>query len=114
MPDHHRLKLAAVLIGAASVLSLAVGTATAETPDASRGLAVAKKWCASCHLVHSGQKGPVTDAAPTFQSIVANRKITLDRIRGILNDPHSKMPTNVLSRRDVNDLVEHFRRQRQP
>ena len=114
MSVRHKVRVAGALIGAVSCLSLAAGTATAETPDAGRGLTAAKKWCASCHLVHSGQKGPVTDAAPTFESIAANRKVSLARIRGILNNPHSKMPTNVLSRRDVNDLVEYFRRRRQP
>lgn len=110
----HRVKVAGAFVGAMSCLSLAGAATAAEPPDAGRGLALAKKWCASCHLVHTGQKGPVTDAAPTFQSIVANRKATLARIRGILNNPHSKMPTNVLSRRDVDDLVEYFRKRRQP
>lgn len=109
-----RMKVVGAFIGAMSCLSFAGGVAAVEPPNAARGLAVAKKWCASCHLVHTGQKGPVTDAAPTFQSIVANRKATLARIRGILNNPHSKMPTNVLSRRDVDDLVEYFRKRRQP
>ena len=114
MSVRRRLQVATVLIGAASGSSLGAGSAAAETADAGRGLAVAKKWCAACHLVSGSQKGPATDAAPTFGSIAANRKVSLARIRGILNNPHSKMPTNVLSRRDVNDIVEHFKKLRQP
>ena len=73
-----------------------------------RGLAAARKWCAGCHVVAEQQRRPATDAAPPFAEIANNPKVSRDRLRGILIRPHSRMPTGVLTRDDIRDLLAYF------
>ena len=97
---------------AACLLALTAVPAAAQTPDPGRGRDVALRWCARCHVVAKDQKKPAIDAAPTFAEIAANPRMTRARLLAILGSPHSKMPTQVLTRRDIGDVISYIESQK--
>jgi mono/diheme cytochrome c family protein len=97
---------------AAGLLALAAAPAAAQTPDPARGRDVALRWCARCHVVSTDQKKPAIDAAPTFAEIATNPNMTRARLLAILGSPHSKMPTQVLTRRDIRDVISYIESQK--
>jgi len=89
-----RLFLAASMI-------LACGPALAA--DASNGERLAKRWCASCHIVSADQTRGA-DNVPPFATIAKKPGFTADKIAHFLMDPHPKMPDMQLSRTEARDL----------
>jgi mono/diheme cytochrome c family protein len=75
--------------------------------DAAHGRTIAERWCASCHLVTSGQKTASADV-PSFAD-VATRRTDAKALRNFLVDPHPKMPNMHLSRREIDDIVAYIR-----
>ena len=94
----------------ALAIMAAVGhQASAQTLEpAKRGQAVAQKWCSGCHVVAEGQRREATDAVPPFAELANDPKLSETRLRGILLRPHGKMPTGVLTRDDIGDLLAYF------
>ena len=82
--------------------------AWAETANPARGKAAAARWCGQCHLVSPDQTRTATDAAPPFAELANNPGMTRTRLLSILGNPHGRMPTGVLSRRDINDVIAHI------
>ncbi len=74
--------------------------------DAEHGGAIARRWCAACHLVAPDQKKASADVAPFAE--VARTK-TNAQIADFLTDPHPKMPDMQLSRSEIADLVAYIR-----
>lgn len=72
----------------------------------SPGLAVARAWCSSCHIVEPGAKG--SDAAPPFVAIANDPKRTRARIEAWLHDPHPPMPQLNLSRPDIAAISDYI------
>jgi len=77
--------------------------------DPAHGGAIAKRWCAACHVVASDQKTAQADA-PSF-SDVAKRRTDDKELSVFLADPHPKMPDMHLSRREIEDIVAYIRTQ---
>jgi len=92
-----------VLIVAAAALS---GPA-ALAADADHGADLAKRWCASCHLVEAGQKQASADIA-SFAAIAAKSDFTAEKLAFFLLDPHPKMPNFPLSRIEAADLAAYI------
>ncbi len=96
-------RLAEVLV----VAAVAFGGPPALAADASHGAELAKRWCASCHLVDSGQKQASTDAPP-FDAIAHKSDFTAEKVAFFLLDPHPKMPNFPLSRNEAGDLAAYI------
>lgn len=96
------LHLMAVLFatGAASPVS------AQQAPDAARGLALARQWCAACHVVEPGGHG--ADNATAFPTVAAAPATTRENIVTFLGAPHGGMPDPGLTRRDAADIAEHI------
>jgi mono/diheme cytochrome c family protein len=78
-------------------------TAEALPADAAHGEALARRWCASCHIVANDQ-ARAADNAPAFASIAKMPRFSPERIAQFLMDPHPKMPDMQLSRDETRDL----------
>jgi mono/diheme cytochrome c family protein len=82
-------------------------TPEAFARDATRGRAIAERWCASCHLVGPGQSQAASDP-PSFGSIAQRTPSELDALAGFLADPHPPMPKLSLSREEIRDLLAYI------
>jgi mono/diheme cytochrome c family protein len=96
-------RLAQVSVVAVTALSGPVALAA----DANHGAEIAKRWCASCHLVDAGQKQASTDAPP-FDAIAHKTDFTPEKVAFFLLDPHPKMPNFPLSRNEAGDLAAYI------
>lgn len=86
-----------------------LGLSPAYAADASNGERLAQRWCASCHVISSSQKGPVTEAPP-FASIAKSPDFSAAKVALFLLDPHPKMPNMTLSRNEAGDLAAFIAR----
>jgi mono/diheme cytochrome c family protein len=88
-------------------LLLLWSTAPVEAGDAKHGAVIAKRWCASCHVVASDQTTAKVDAPP-FSDIAARRSSD-KALAAFLTDPHPKMPDMSLTRKEIDDIVSYIR-----
>jgi mono/diheme cytochrome c family protein len=89
------------------VLGTWLDASTANAADAAHGADLAKRWCASCHLVESDQKQANSDV-PTFAAIAQQADFTPEKIAFFLLDPHPKMPNFSLTRSESSDLAAYI------
>ena len=82
-------------------LSAALPSPTAAAADAAHGEQLAKRWCASCHVVASGQTHGA-DNAPAFATKTSG--FSEDKIMRFLMAPHPKMPDMQIGRGEAKDL----------
>ncbi|PPD46479.1 MAG: cytochrome C [Methylocystis sp.] len=75
--------------------------------DAQKGGAIAKRWCASCHVVARDQTSADADA-PSFADI-ARRRPDKKQIANFLINPHPPMPDMHLSRKEIDDITTYIR-----
>ncbi len=92
--------------GAMAFLLLTASPLGAFAADAANGGAIAKRWCAACHLVSSDQARANTDV-PSFASL-AHKKQRPEKLEAFLSAPHPKMPDMSLSRSEIDDLVAYI------
>jgi len=96
---------------AAAAIALTT-SAGALAADANHGETLAKRWCASCHIVASDQtRGE--DNVPPFATIARLPGFDANAIARFLMDPHPKMPDMQLSRDEAEDLAAYIVRQGQ-
>ena len=84
---------------------MAAGAATAAD-STDRGKEVADRICAACHIVSSAKGG--TDAVPTFDEIVNEKRRSTSYLRGFLLMPHLTMPDFQLTVQQIDDVVAYF------
>ena len=101
------------------LLAGSVGTTTAQDerkpvpkPDAEKGLALAQRWCAGCHVV-SRDQSKATDAAPSFPALSKRADFSAEQLAFFLLDPHPAMPKMTLTRDEARDLVAYITRLRE-
>jgi mono/diheme cytochrome c family protein len=75
--------------------------------DAEHGAVLAKRWCATCHLVENGQKQASADVL-SFAAIAAKSDFNPEKVAFFLLDPHPKMPNFPLSRNEAADLAAYI------
>jgi mono/diheme cytochrome c family protein len=75
--------------------------------DAAHGEQLAKRWCASCHIV-SPDQAHGADNAPAFATIAKIPGFGPDAIAKFLMDPHPKMPDMQLGRDEAKDLAAYI------
>ena len=75
--------------------------------DANHGGELARRWCATCHLVDKDQKQASADVAP-FAVIAHRSDFTAEKLAFFLLDPHPKMPNFPLSRNEAADIAAYI------
>jgi len=89
---------------------LIVTSALAEgafAADANKGETLAKRWCATCHVVASDQKR-ANGQAPPFSSVGKMPDLDSGKLALFLLLPHPKMPDMNLSRAEAADLAAYI------
>ena len=110
LPAHRfsrTLPLGLFAAAVAGAILFAAPPAARAAADIAKGEAIAKRWCASCHLVAADQARATTDV-PSFAAI-ARKKDGARRLDAFLYAPHPKMPDMSLTREEVADLVGYIR-----
>jgi mono/diheme cytochrome c family protein len=75
--------------------------------DAANGERLARRWCASCHVVAADQKAASADV-PAFATIARTSGFNRDKLTFFLLDPHPKMPDMSLTRNEAGDLAAYI------
>jgi mono/diheme cytochrome c family protein len=98
----HRLVLL-VAVASGSLL----GGSMALAADADQGGVLARRWCASCHVVAGDQKRASADVPP-FATIAQKPDFSEAKIAAFLLEPHPKMPNYALSRYEAADIAAYI------
>jgi mono/diheme cytochrome c family protein len=80
-----------------------VGSVAASAADPDHGQTLARRWCATCHVVAANQQRP-TGEAPPFATIAKRPDFDATRLANFLLDPHPKMPDMSLTRTEAADI----------
>ena len=88
-------------------VSSSAGISSAHAADAGHGGDLAKRWCASCHVVANGQTQASADV-PSFASVARKPDFSPERLAFFLLDPHPKMPNFPLSRTEAGDIAAYI------
>jgi mono/diheme cytochrome c family protein len=99
------INLPTFVVAVSVAATACVGPALAA--DARQGEALAKRWCATCHIVASDQTSG-NAATPTFASIAKRPGFTPAAVANFLRDPHPKMPDMALSRAETDDIAAYI------
>jgi mono/diheme cytochrome c family protein len=97
---HRHLRRICLLVAVAS----SVCASPALAADADHGADLARRWCASCHVVANGQIQASADV-PSFASVA---DFNSERLAFFLLDPHPKMPNFPLSRIEAGDIAAYI------
>jgi mono/diheme cytochrome c family protein len=91
-------------------LLVAIAGGGGAAADADKGGILAKRWCASCHVVAADQQRGSTSAAP-FSEIARQPGLDAAKLALFLLAPHPRMPDMSLSRSEAADLAAYIERQ---
>jgi mono/diheme cytochrome c family protein len=94
-------------IGLLLVVASSLGASSASAADANHGADLARRWCASCHVVADGQTQASADV-PSFVSVARRPEFSPERLAFFLLDPHPKMPDFPLSRTEASDIAAYI------
>jgi mono/diheme cytochrome c family protein len=89
------------------LLAAAIGSVAANAADPNHGQSLARRWCATCHVVAANQQRP-TGEAPPFAEIAKQTDFDATRLTNFLLNPHPKMPNMSLTRIEAADLVAYI------
>jgi len=89
------------------VVAAGLSGSLAMAADADHGAELARRWCATCHVVDAEQKLATTDAPP-FAAIARKSDFTPEKLAFFLLDPHPKMPNFPLNRYEAADLAAYI------
>jgi mono/diheme cytochrome c family protein len=96
-----RPRVAAAIFAFALLATLS--NSVAAPADPTNGERLAKRWCASCHIVSADQTRGA-DNVPSFAAIAKTPGFSAENIGQFLLDPHPKMPDMQLTRDEARDL----------
>ena len=102
-------RCAAALLSSLAVVTLAYEAAAS---DAANGERLARRWCASCHVVAADQRQGNTQAAP-FSEMAKIPGLDASKLALFLLAPHPPMPDMSLSRSEAADLAAYIESQDQ-
>jgi mono/diheme cytochrome c family protein len=86
---------------------LILSTATSYSADVEHGRDLAKRWCASCHVVSPDQQSASADVPP-FAAIADSPNFDPKRLAYFLLEPHPKMPQMAISRPAADDIAAYI------
>jgi mono/diheme cytochrome c family protein len=98
------------IVGLVCVSLLVAIAGGAAAADADKGGILAKRWCASCHVVAADQRRGSPSAAP-FSEIARQPGLDAAKLALFLLAPHPRMPDMSLSRSEAADLAAYIERQ---
>jgi len=101
------MTLATAALFAVALFSFEVAAQPRHAGDPEHGLDLAKRWCASCHVVSADQTQANADVPP-FATIAKIPDFSADRLAQFLLNPHPKMPELPLSRAAADDLTAYI------
>jgi mono/diheme cytochrome c family protein len=90
-----------------SATVLLLPAAPSYPADAVHGLDLAKRWCASCHVVSPEQQSASADVPP-FAAIANSTNFDPKRLAYFLLEPHPKMPQMAISRSAADDIAAYI------
>jgi mono/diheme cytochrome c family protein len=90
-----------------ALMATAFGIAAANAADPDHGQTLARRWCATCHVVAANQQR-ATGEAPPFAVIAKRTDFDATRLTNFLLEPHPKMPNMSLTRTEAADLVAYI------
>jgi mono/diheme cytochrome c family protein len=96
-------KVIPTLVAAIAVLNGSLAVAA----DADQGATLAKRWCATCHVVDGDQKQASADVPP-FAVIAQKPDFNPEKVAAFLIEPHPKMPNFPLSRSEAGDIAAYI------
>ncbi|HSL79003.1 MAG TPA: c-type cytochrome [Pseudolabrys sp.] len=96
---------------ALSLILTFVVSATAGAADALKGETLAKRWCATCHIVSSEQQRGTTQAPP-FSAVASKPDFNETALAYFLLTPHPRMPDMNLTRSEAVDLAAYIKTQK--
>ena len=76
--------------------------------DIARGQVLSEAWCSSCHLVSAADRTRASDGPPSFEAIARQPSTTSTGLRVYLQTPHPRMPNDVLSGTQTDDIVAYI------
>jgi mono/diheme cytochrome c family protein len=76
--------------------------------DPENGRRLADRWCSACHVVATGQQRASADVPP-FSTIARAPGFNAQRLAFFLLEPHPKMPSMSLSRKEATDIAEYIK-----
>ena len=88
-------------------VALALSTATCFSADAQHGHDLAKRWCASCHVVSPDQQSASADVPP-FAMIAQYPNFDPKQLAYFLLEPHPKMPQMALTGAAADDIAAYI------
>ena len=94
-------------IAALAIAAAILDGSAAKAADPDHGVVLAKRWCASCHLVEPEQKQADADV-PAFAAIARKSDFTPEKVAFFLLDPHPPMPNFQLSRNEAADIAAYI------
>jgi mono/diheme cytochrome c family protein len=94
-------------IGAAIIATAGLSGSLAMAADADHGAELAKRWCATCHLVDGDQKQASADVL-SFAATAHKPDFTPEKVAAFLLEPHPKMPNFPLSRNEAADIAAYI------
>jgi len=100
-------KRAAICIGLAAVLSIALAAVGGVSADPIAGQNLAGKWCTECHGIRADRLSPNL-AAPTFPELAAEPSITEYSLRALLRSPHETMPHITFTPDQMDDIINYI------
>ena len=86
-------------------------TGGAIAADVRKGETLAKRWCATCHVVATDQTRG-TAQAPPFSAIANKRGFNETALAYFLLTPHPRMPDMNLSRSEAADIAAYIKSQK--
>ena len=90
-------------------LTAAVAFGSEHLPgDPAAGAELARAWCAACHEVEAGIRGPGLFAAPAFQDVADDPAATELALRVFLQSPHFEMPNEQLTPAQMDDVISYI------
>jgi mono/diheme cytochrome c family protein len=98
------------VIGLCFILTVALMPG-AFAADPLKGETLAKRWCATCHIVSSVQQQG-TSQAPPFSSVANKPDFNERMLAYFLLTPHPRMPDMNLSRSEAADLAAYIAKQK--
>lgn len=90
----------------AVIFALCATTAFAQSPE--RGAALAKRWCANCHVIERTPAAASADGLPTFPALADAPGQTADHLRAAMTPQHSRMPDFALGKQQQDDLAAYI------
>ena len=94
-------------VGQAVGIALAL-TTTVHAQDVVNGEALAKRWCANCHIVTATATAGQANGLPSFPTLAKSPQTTEMSLRHAMTAGHSRMPDFSLSKLEQDNLIAYI------